>query len=218
MTKTNFIKQLKFKIKILLFVNVVCFLFAVPIYWAEVGHPDATIKTFSESLWLTFASVATIGYGDEVVVTDVGKVLIFTVFILSRAAALLVLCLIGVKVVGGRAQDALGVNERLAVMENEMKSLHSILYELNRANKQAQKKIRNEKNKRAEVSVSTPESLIDLVSSPIAKQLCIHCKFELGDLYKRDWELWLVIKQRAEESCVHSISFIDQTVRIAPKL
>ncbi|ELP6119340.1 TPA: two pore domain potassium channel family protein [Vibrio vulnificus] len=218
MTKANFIKQLRFKGKILLFVNIVCFLFAVPIYWAEVGHPDATVETFSESLWLIFASVATIGYGDEIVVTDAGKVLIFMVFILSRAAALLVLCLIGVKVVGGRAQDALGVNERLTVIENEMKSLHSVLYELDRTNKQTQKKLRSEKNKKAEVSVTTPESLIDLVSSSISKQLCIHCKFELKDLYDRDWELWLVIKQKAKESGVYSISFIDQTIRIAPKL
>jgi len=45
------------------------------LYWAEVGNSDANIKTWGDSIWLSFMIVTTIGFGDFYPVTTLGRIL-----------------------------------------------------------------------------------------------------------------------------------------------
>ncbi|WP_201023250.1 potassium channel family protein [Serinicoccus chungangensis] len=54
---------------------------------AERGHPDATIQTWQESLWWSFVTVTTVGYGDYAPVTGEGR--LFAVGLMLCGIALL---------------------------------------------------------------------------------------------------------------------------------
>ncbi|WP_298748159.1 potassium channel family protein [uncultured Serinicoccus sp.] len=54
---------------------------------AERGHPDATIRTWQESLWWSFVTVTTVGYGDYAPVTGEGR--LFAVGLMLCGIALL---------------------------------------------------------------------------------------------------------------------------------
>ncbi len=43
------------------------------IYWAEAGEPGAQIKTASDAFWWTLVTFSTIGYGDLVIVSEMGR-------------------------------------------------------------------------------------------------------------------------------------------------
>jgi voltage-gated potassium channel len=51
------------------------FIFEVFIYYAEADTDQATIKTFSDSLWYGIVTIAGVGYGDMIPVTIAGKIL-----------------------------------------------------------------------------------------------------------------------------------------------
>ncbi len=51
------------------------------IYLIESPHPDAQIKTLLDAFWWTAATVTTVGYGDIIPITDLGRtVAIFYMF------------------------------------------------------------------------------------------------------------------------------------------
>ena len=51
------------------------------IYLIESPHPDAQIKTLLDAFWWTAATVTTVGYGDVLPITDLGRaVAIFYMF------------------------------------------------------------------------------------------------------------------------------------------
>lgn len=48
---------------------------AIAIYFIESPHEDAEITNFIDAFWWATATVTTVGYGDVVPVTDVGRIL-----------------------------------------------------------------------------------------------------------------------------------------------
>ena len=51
------------------------------IYFVESQHPDSQINSMLDAVWWTVATVTTVGYGDIVPVTDIGKIIaIFYMF------------------------------------------------------------------------------------------------------------------------------------------
>jgi voltage-gated potassium channel Kch len=76
------------------------------LWWVERSRPDATIRTWPDALWFALTTLTTVGYGDHVPVTTVGRLV---------AAAIMVL---GVAVIGAvAAVVALAVARRVAVEE-----------------------------------------------------------------------------------------------------
>jgi len=54
-------------------VTLLGFAGALAVYQQEHGAPDATIRTFGDSVWWTCSTLATVGYGDVTPVTPVGR-------------------------------------------------------------------------------------------------------------------------------------------------
>ena len=48
---------------------------ALAIFFVESGHPDSQITTLLDAVWWTVSTVTTVGYGDIVPITSVGKII-----------------------------------------------------------------------------------------------------------------------------------------------
>ena len=51
---------------------------SIVIYFVESPHPDSQINSILDAIWWTVATVTTVGYGDIVLVTDTGKMWLFS--------------------------------------------------------------------------------------------------------------------------------------------
>jgi hypothetical protein len=79
-----------------------------------------------------FTTVTTIGYGNLVVVDEVSKVLVVVSFVITRASFLVAIFSLGAGMGKHRKKHEMSVEDRLLVMENEMKQMRGVIYNLNK--------------------------------------------------------------------------------------
>ena len=70
---------------------------AALMYHIESPHPDAQIKTALDAFWWTFATTTTVGYGDVVPVTDLGRTVAMIYMFFGIAIAGVFISIIGTR-------------------------------------------------------------------------------------------------------------------------
>ncbi len=70
---------------------------AVTMYLIESPNEDAQIKTMLDAFWWTTSTIATVGYGDIVPVTDLGKTVAMFYMFFGIAVAGIFLSIIGTR-------------------------------------------------------------------------------------------------------------------------
>ena len=69
----------------------------IAIYLVESPHEDAQIKTMLDAFWWTFATTTTVGYGDVVPVTDLGRTVAMFYMFFGIAIAGIFISIIGTR-------------------------------------------------------------------------------------------------------------------------
>ena len=70
---------------------------AIVIFIAESDHPDSQITTLLDAVWWTVSTVTTVGYGDIVPVTDMGKIIAIFYMIFGIAVLGIFLSVLGTR-------------------------------------------------------------------------------------------------------------------------
>ena len=70
---------------------------ALAMYFIESPHEDAQIKTMLDAFWWTFATTTTVGYGDVVPVTDLGRAVAMFYMFFGIAIAGIFISIIGTR-------------------------------------------------------------------------------------------------------------------------
>ena len=70
---------------------------ALSMYFIESPHEDAQIKTLLDAFWWTFATTTTVGYGDIVPVTDLGRTVAMFYMFFGIAIAGMFISIIGTR-------------------------------------------------------------------------------------------------------------------------
>ncbi|MGR5347362.1 potassium channel family protein [Vibrio mediterranei] len=201
----------KSKTQLIIITVSLCFAvgFSFPLYWIEKAAGNPGITTLSDAFYLNFITQSTIGYGDKLPTQPESRALLIAGYFLTRISLILVIFSTGRTLLGSRKKDELQLDDRITVIDHDLKQIHSELYELNREFRKELKHKRRSREKAGEFQASCINSLIDLTNSQMCRRTHIHCLFDLSDLYQEDPELWLSIKRKAIANGAHSISFTD---------
>lgn len=130
--KNRQIAQIRKQAFVVLIAHIISFLFAMPILYFELRVPESGIKSLWDSVWFTFVSVTTIGFGDLTPHHTVSKILLIVAFIITRGSFLFAVISVSGGWLGGRVNHELTVEDRLLVLENELKQLRGVIYNLNK--------------------------------------------------------------------------------------
>lgn len=197
------------KFKIIVGANVVGFLLSYPILLLERAHPDGQIDNITQSLWLLFQTISTIGFGEVSVAHDASKILLAIAYLLTRVAFVVVLVVGFSRVMGKSNKERLTEYDRLTVIENQLKLLRVNMKDLVDTSHVEAKERRLKKIIKCDFHVNSLTSLMDVSCSPLAKGLKVVCHFsKRGIKSENEIDYWLMIAA-ARESGVHSIQFSD---------
>jgi voltage-gated potassium channel len=99
----------------------------------ERGEPGADINTFWKSLWWAFETVTTVGYGDEIPATGVGRILAVVLMIGGVTLLGVITATFAswiVSQVGQAEEEATATVGHLRVLEAKIESLEGMLREV----------------------------------------------------------------------------------------
>jgi len=93
MEKTHLYKIDNYGVKNYNFFVLACFLFLVMAfltfslghitYVYEIDNPNSPVKSYGDAIWLMVMSASTIGFGDVYPITLIGRVAVYTMFLLG---------------------------------------------------------------------------------------------------------------------------------------
>ncbi|WP_286133427.1 potassium channel family protein [Colwellia sp. UCD-KL20] len=93
MEKTHLYKVDNFGVKNYNFLVLTCFLFLVMAcltlslghvtYIFEIENANSPVKTYGDAIWLMVMSASTIGFGDVYPITTMGRIAVYTMFLLG---------------------------------------------------------------------------------------------------------------------------------------
>lgn len=123
---------MKKQILVVFVAHLISFLVAVPILHFELKVPESEIDTLADSLYYVFVSVSTIGYGKLYAFHPISKLLVVAAFVLTRMSFMLAVISVAGGAFGGRQRYELSVDERLVVIENELKQMRGVIYNVDK--------------------------------------------------------------------------------------
>ncbi|WP_199438440.1 potassium channel family protein [Vibrio owensii] len=202
------LKKLKTDSILVILTLIIVVISAIPIYHIESQYPDSSIKSLADSLWFMFATMTTVGWGDLTVNDPISKWLVVLCFATTRGVFLFAVFSTG-RAILGKHRDELSQDERITMIEHEIKQTHAVLYNIDQNLRRAEKRRKQEEHFDKTYYASTEQSLLDLIDNKNLQRAHIHCQFEMEALYFNDTEQWLNIKRVAKHNKIHSISFSD---------
>ena len=108
---------------------------ALAMYAIESPHEDSQIKTMLDAFWWTFATTTTVGYGDIVPVTDLGRTVAMFYMFFGIATAGIFISIIGTRYYKKRVEPKedqeityeIKILERLDELEKSLKEIRDSL-------------------------------------------------------------------------------------------
>ncbi|MDK9790159.1 potassium channel family protein [Vibrio sp. D431a] len=207
----RYLKDIKFKLKIVAVAHVICFLLVIPLYHYEVAHSESQIKTMWDAIYLASVTIATIGYGDIVPVTPQGKFIVVLVWFMTRMAMVAVIFVAASRILLGRSND-LTKDERLYLVEQELKRVHALVADSGKELSIHIKELRSDKAQRRKFFASSFTSLKDVASCCACKVSVVECCFSVKDLGGvQQSDLYLVYSS-AKRNGIRIIKFKDKEI------
>lgn len=113
-------KQRRFK-KLLVGLSIVSLVLGLMVVPVEVQDPEANITTFGDGVWWSITTITSVGYGDKVPVTGVGKLIGVVLQLIGVLAFGLLISLVTVALTDSKERFYWGrLFERLDEMESKM--------------------------------------------------------------------------------------------------
>ncbi len=159
-----------------------------------------------------FGAMTTTGWGDLVVTTDVGKTLTIIGYIITRVSLLVFAYSAAIGLAGSKNKVIMTVDDRLLVVENELKQLRSSINGMEKDINFAVKTANKEKNKRVEYVVKSVDSLKEFVSSPVSKGVSVIAEFS-EDVLSESCANYSSVLAECEQNGVSSITFSDKKIK-----
>ncbi|MEZ9708706.1 hypothetical protein AB4254_08545 [Vibrio breoganii] len=192
----------KVKIWFIFIAHIYAFAIAIPIVFLETDAGNETIKTLGDSLWFVLGSLATIGWGSEIIIHPISKILFAIGFVLTRGSVLLFIISTGRSISGKLSKITL--DERLSVIQHSIERINGDIYQLRRDSNHELKSLREKNCHQHSFVATTPQSLIDIVRSTSSRHCVIACAFppEMLSPEQKD-----ITERFSKKNKVHEITY-----------
>lgn len=205
---SHIFNEATFKLKVSIIAVLICSLLSFVVLEYESQNEHSKIDNIFDALWFMFASITTIGWGDLVATHSYSKITVIVAYILSRVAFVIV-AMSAVSGMFGRRH--LTVNDRLTVLENEMKLLRSTTENIGRNVNVAFKEYNIKNTKKCEYIVNSIDSLVDFSLSKMSKGAYIQANFSEEFFKSNAPSDYRTIIHLSRDLGVFTLAFTDDT-------
>lgn len=173
----------------------------------ERGEVGATINNYPDAVWFVFGSASTIGWGDMVATTDSGKLFTFIAYMFSRIVVIAMLLSSFKNFFGKGGIDEMTVEDRLIVIENELKQQRSSISGLAKDVHITVKDHNQKKSKHSRYVANSVCSLKDFMASDAARGAEVVANFSekyLIDNFPDDYQ---IIQALCRDNRIYSLKY-----------